>query len=107
MQSSLGEDVICSVRTIIVAIIIKLSELLVLECKANSGSTMCRNRAGHKLLRTGSYSQFYKLFSYLNILMEGKGGCVAPEKKSSFQAAHELGVLQLTGLSVYLGHPLA
>lgn len=80
MQRSLEEDIICSVRIIIVAIIIKISELLVLECKVNSGPTMCRNRAGHKVLRTGSYSQFYKLFSYLkNILMGEKGGCVAPE----------------------------
>lgn len=79
MQSSLEDDVICSVRIIIVAIIIKIFESLVLECKANSGSTMCRNRAGHELLRTGSYSQFYELFSYLNILMGEKGGCVAAE----------------------------
>lgn len=79
MQSSLEDDVICSVRIIIVAIIIKIFESLVLECKANSGSTMCRNREGHELLRTGSYSQFYELFSYLNILMGEKGGCVAAE----------------------------
>lgn len=78
-QSSLEEDVSCSDRIIIVAIIIKISELLVLECKVNSGSMMRRNRAGHRPLRSGSQSQFYKLFSYLNILMQGKWRCVAPE----------------------------
>lgn len=50
-----------------------------LECRANSGHITWRHRVAYKLLMTGSYSQFYKLVSYLNILMGGKGGCVVPD----------------------------
>lgn len=64
-EQPLREDILCAVSVITVAVIIRISELLVLECKAKSRfKKMCRNRAGHGVLRTGSYLELWKWYNY-------------------------------------------
>lgn len=62
-QRPLREDILCAVTIIMVAVIIRISELLVLGC--NSGSRKIgRNKAGHRDLRTRSYLEFWKWNNY-------------------------------------------